>query len=433
MNPLKYQSGFGNHFKSEALAHSLPQTQHSPQKVPHGLYAEHISGSSFLAPRSENLKTWVYRILPSVLHSAEFKEIKMDLFKSAPLENTHTPPTQLRWSPMSAPKTPTTFIQGLVTFCANGNVQTQQGSAIHLYACNTSMEKDFFYNADGDFLIVPQDGDLFISTELGCLEIKPSEIALIPRGIKFQVKLQTSFAKGYVCENYGKPFQLPTLGVIGANGLAYPEHFLVPEAFYEEVTGDYKIHAKFQGKIWECEAHHSPLDVVAWSGNYVPYKYDLTRFQAINTVSFDHPDPSIFTVLTSPSSDIGMSNVDFVIFPSRWSVAENTFRPPYYHRNLMSEFMGLITGTYDAKPDGCLPGGASLHNCMTPHGPDTQAYTAACSTELKPSKFDHTLAIMFESRCVFQVSSFALQSELLQKDYLKCWQGLNANFKKSKS
>ena len=167
------------------------------------------------------------------------------------------------------------------------------------------------------------------------------------------------------------------------------------------------------------------IDVVGWHGNYAPYKYDLTRFNTMNTVSFDHPDPSIFTVLTSPSAKPGTANVDFVIFPPRWMVGEDTFRPPYFHRNVMSEYMGLINGVYDAKPAGGFePGGGSLHNCMTPHGPETEAFNAASNAKLKPEYLGSTLAFMFESSLVYSPTRHGLETPALQKNYLNCWRGM---------
>ncbi|HEX6160150.1 MAG TPA: homogentisate 1,2-dioxygenase domain-containing protein, partial [Thermoanaerobaculia bacterium] len=268
-----------------------------------------------------------------------------------------------------------------------------------------------------------------LRTELGHVEVKPGEIAVIPRGTKFRVELQGDDARGYLCENFGAPFRLPDLGPIGANGLANPRDFLSPVAAYEEVEGDFELIAKFGGTLWSARIDHSPLDVVAWHGNYAPYKYDLARFNAINTVSFDHPDPSIFTVLTSPSDTPGTANCDFVIFPPRWMVAENTFRPPYFHRNVMNEYMGLIYGEYDAKAEGFVPGGGSLHNCMSGHGPDAATFEAASNAKLEPRYLGETLAFMFETRYVIRPTRFALETPLLQRDYWRCWQGIQKHFK----
>ncbi len=425
MQALTYQSGFGNEFATEAMARALPIGQNSPQRAPLGLYAEQLSGTAFTAPRAQNLRSWLYRIRPSVIHKP-FKQIQNKCWQSAPFTDAAPTPNQLRWNPLPLPNAPTDFIEGMMTMAGNGDVSMQAGMAAHVYAANISMAR-FFYNADGELLIVPQEGELTIRTELGVLEIAPGEIAVVPRGLKFRVE-HTGEVRGYVCENYGAPFRLPELGPIGANGLANARDFLTPVAAYENEEGDFRLIAKFQGNLWEAEIHHSPLDVVAWHGNYAPYKYDLARFNTINTVSFDHPDPSIFTVLTSPSDTAGTANVDFVIFPPRWMVAEHTFRPPWFHRNVMSEFMGLIHGEYDAKPSGFLLGGASLHNCMSPHGPDAEAFEKASHAELTPKKYENTLAFMFESRYVLRTTAFALATPALQKDYWECWQGLPKNF-----
>lgn len=422
-----YMHGFGNHFSSEALSGALSRGRNSPQKAPYNLYAEQINGTAFTAPREVNLSAWLYRIRPSVLHG-EFKLVKQHQFVTAPFPSTYTPPTQMRWDPMPYTDKNLNFIESLFTFAGNGSTEMQNGAAIHFYCATKSMSHEYFYNADGEMLIVPQEGDLRFKTELGTLDVKPGEIIVIPRGIKFQVVLLHDKARGYVCENYGLAFRIPELGIIGANGLANPRDFLVPVAAFENLAGDYKLLAKFQGQLWEASLAHSPLDVVAWHGTYTPYKYDLSLFNTINTVSYDHPDPSIFTVLTSPSNIPGVANVDFVIFPPRWMVAENTFRPPYYHRNIMSEFMGLIHGRYDAKEDGFLPGGASLHNCMSAHGPDATAYEKGTSSSLKPEYYANTLAFMFESRQVWNLTEAAFKAKFRQQDYLNCWQSLTAHF-----
>lgn len=423
---LTYLHGFGNHFQTESMPGIFNDSRNSPQKVPFGLYAEQLSGSAFTMPRAMNLHSWLYRIRPSVLHG-DFELYSQEHFLTPPFSHP-TPPTQMRWDPMPYPKDRKDFIEGIITLAGNGNAAALSGAAIHLYAFNASMENRFFYNADGDFLIVPQEGKLLFKTEFGKLSVKPGEIIVIPRGIKFQVILKSDKARGYICENFGLPFRLPELGVIGANGLANPRDFQTPHASFEELTGNYQLITKFQRNLWVASISHSPLDVVGWHGNYVPYKYDLTKFNTINTVSFDHPDPSIFTVLTSPSKTVGIANVDFVIFPPRWMVADNTFRPPYYHRNIMNEYMGLIYGTYDAKETGFLPGGGSLHNCMSAHGPDADAFHKASSAELKPEYYCDTLAFMFESEQVWHVSLNA--NHFRQHHYLNCWQGLKSNFQK---
>lgn len=426
---LKYQSGFGNHFETEALPQTLPLGQNSPQRVAHGLYAEQLSGTAFTAPRSENARSWLYRIRPSVLHG-KFEHLQQDRITSQLPHDLPQPPTQMRWDPLPIPTQPLDWLASLQTWCVAGDFRAHAGSAVHLYACNQAMKGRYFYNADGELLLVPQEGGLVLRTELGVLTCRPGEIAVIPRGVKFLVELQDKHARGYVCENFGQPFKLPDLGPIGANGLANPRDFLTPVAAFEEKSGSFQLVAKYRGQLWTAALEHSPLDVVGWHGNYAPYKYDLARFNVINTVSFDHPDPSIFTVLTSSSDHPGTANLDFVIFPPRWMVAEHTFRPPYFHRNVMSEYMGLIRGMYDAKEAGFVPGGGSLHNCMSAHGPESAVFEKASSVELKPQALTDTLAFMFECRYSFGVTQTAQRTPLLQDNYLDCWKSLSPHFKK---
>jgi homogentisate 1,2-dioxygenase len=417
-----YLPGFGAHHVSEALPGALPEGQNSPQKPPFGLYAEQLSGTAFTAPRHENRRSWLYRLRPSAGHPA-YAPLAHPTLRSGPFTEAPADPNRLRWGPAPMPDTPQDFIDGLVTIAGNGDVATGAGMAAHLYLANRSMVDRCFYNADGELLIVPQEGRLRLVTEFGVLEIGPGEMGLIPRGVKFRAELPDGTARGYVCENYGALFRLPELGPIGSNGLANPRDFLAPAAAYEDVERPTQVVQKFHGALWATTPDHSPLDVAAWHGTLYPYKYDLARFNTIGTVSFDHPDPSIFTVLTSPSDTPGTANADFVIFPPRWMVAEHTFRPPWFHRNVMSELMGLVTGAYDAKAGGFAPGGISLHNCMSAHGPDVASWQGASSAELKPHKIDNTLAFMFESRWAFHPTAWAMASPQLQTGYDACWDG----------
>jgi homogentisate 1,2-dioxygenase len=424
---VSYQSGFGNEFATEAVSGGLPQGQNSPQRHPLGLYAEQFSGTPFTAPRAQNRRSWLYRIRPSVTHRP-FEEVASRLLRSGPFNEAPPTPNQLRWDPLPIPEAPTDFVEGLITMGGSGDPALQAGVAIHLYAANQPMRDRFFYDADGELLIVPQLGRLSIFTELGVMDAAPGEICILPRGLKFRIDLPEGAARGYVCENFGAYFRLPELGPIGANGLANARDFLAPVAAFEDREGDFRVVARFQGRLWEAPIDHSPLDVVAWHGNYAPYKYDLARFNCINTVSFDHPDPSVYTVVTSPSAVPGTANVDFAVFPPRWQVAEHTFRPPWFHRNFMNEFMGLIFGTYDAKAEGFVPGGASLHNCMSGHGPDAETYERATSAGLKPVYLENTLAFMFETQLVIRPSRFALETSIRQHEYFECWQGLKKHF-----
>ena len=439
--PPIYQTGFGNEYASEAVPGALPQGRNSPQRAPLALYPELLSGTAFTAPRHENRRTWLYRRQPSVV-SGRYEAYGQAFWQTGGDANTALAPEPLRWNPFpvgdAADGVDDDFVDGIRTLAANGDAQMQTGVAAHIYLATRSMGRRALVNADGEMLVVPQQGALRLVTEMGVLEVKPGEIALLPRGVAFKVELLDGPSRGYMCENYGAHFRLPELGPIGSNGLANARDFKAPVAAFEAATsdntafeaaaGEYEVIRKYGGHLWRAPMKHSPFNVVAWHGNLAPVKYDTADFMAIGSISFDHPDPSIFTVLTSPSDTPGTANCDFVVFPPRWLVAEDTFRPPWYHRNLMSEFMGLVHGEYDAKPEGFKPGGASLHNCMVPHGPDTEAFDRASNAELSPHKLDNTLAFMFESRYRFIPTGFALASPQLDPGYADCWAGLKDRF-----
>lgn len=281
--------------------------------------------------------------------------------------------------------------------------------------------------------VVPQQGVLDITTEFGKLRVAPNEIAVIQRGIRYSVNLPDGPSRGYILEVFGAHFELPDLGPIGANGLANPRDFQTPVAYYEEQDNvEWDMITKFNGQLFVAKQNHTPFDVVAWHGNYAPYKYNLDNFCVINSVSFDHIDPSIFTVLTAKSDTPGVAIADFVIFPPRWAVQEKTFRPPYFHRNCMSEFMGLITGDYDGKSDGFLPGGGSLHSIMTPHGPDAAVFESASTADLKPVHIgDSNQAFMFETSFMLSLTPWGLETcGKVQHDYYKAWASLDSKFNK---
>ena len=423
-----YLSGFGNHHASESVAGALPQGRNSPQRAAHGLYAELISGTAFTAPRADNRRTWMYRRQPSVVSGA-YQPHAHTGWTSGAAGGVAVPPDPLRWHPFALASEPTDFIDGLHTLAANGDADAQIGIAVLVYTANLSMARRALVNADGELLIVPQQGRLVVTTELGVLDVRPGEIVVLPRGLAFKVALPDGASRGYVAENYGAPFRLPELGPIGSNGLANPRDFLAPVAACEDTPGAYELVKKFGGRLWRTTQPATPFNVVAWHGNLAPVKYDTAHFMTIGSISFDHPDPSIFTVLTSPSDTPGTANCDFVIFPPRWLVAEDTFRPPWYHRNLMSEFMGLVHGQYDAKPEGFKPGGASLHNAMVPHGPDTEAFAKASHAPLAPHKLDDTLAFMFESRHRLVPTAWAMAGGALDAGYAACWAGLQDTFR----
>ena len=427
---FRYSTGFGNEFATEAVEGSLPAGRNSPQQAPLGLYAEQLSGTAFTQPRGVNRRSWVYRILPSAKHPA-FRRIDSKKLKGTPFDELEPDPNRLRWDPLPLPveSAPQDFIDGLFTVAGNGDIKTRAGIAIHLYAANRSMRDRYFVDSDGELLLVPELGAVIVHTELGPMRVSPGEIAVVPRGIRFKVELTDVVARGYVCENFGANFALPERGPIGANGLANERDFLSPHAAFEERNHTVQVVNKFGGNLWAADYDHSPLDVVAWHGNYAPYKYDTANYMVIGTISYDHPDPSIFTVLTSPTDTPGLANCDFVIFAPRWLVGENTFRPPWYHRNIMSEYMGLVTGEYDAKAEGFVPGGASLHNTYASHGPDAETYAKASAAELKPQKIDGTLAFMFESRWTILPTRQAMEAAFRQPDYDAVWSGLTRNFR----
>jgi homogentisate 1,2-dioxygenase len=424
-----YMTGFENSFATEALPNALPMGRNSPQKAPLGLYAEQLSGSAFTAPRRTNKRTWFYRIRPSVKHGRGFKPVDRGLLRTAPCrDESDLPLGQMRWRPIEIPAEPCDFLAGLRTIGTCGDVHVQAGMASHVYVANTSMDRKYFYNSDGEMLLVPQENVIRVFTECGLIDAEPGEVVLVPKGMKFKVDLPNGPARGYVCENYGAYFTLPERGPIGANCLANARDFLTPVAAFEDREEPSQLYVKALGKLYVTELGQSPLDVVAWHGNFAPCKYDLRRFSPVGSVLFDHPDPSIYTVLTSASDTAGTANVDFVIFPERWVVMENSFRPPWYHMNVMSEFMGLIYGVYDAKPQGFVPGGMSLHNALVAHGPDAEAFERASNRKLEPEKLSGTMAFMFETRYPLSPTAYASNLELLDGEYPDAWDSLKKTY-----
>lgn len=432
-----YMPGFGNDFETEALPGALPQGQNSPQKCNYGLYAEQLSGTAFTAPRGQNERTWCYRIRPSVRHTGRFKLIDVPYWKTAPnlpvgdpQRRTITSLGQYRWDPipLPGPEEDLTWITGMRTMTTAGDVNIQIGMASHVYLITRSMQDEYFYSADSELLVVPQEGRLRFCTELGIIDLEPKEIAILPRGLVYRVEVLEGPCRGFVCENYGQKFDLPGRGPIGANCLANPRDFKSPVAAYEDKQARSRVVIKWCGQFHETWIDHSPLDIVAWHGNYCAYKYDLRTYSPVGAILFDHPDPSIFTVLTAPSGQEGTANIDFVLFRERWLVAEHSFRPPWYHKNIMSELMGNIYGVYDAKPQGFAPGGISLHNCMLPHGPDRDAFEGASNAELRPEKRDNTMSFMFETRFPQHLTEFAAHEAPMQEEYIEVWNHLEKKF-----
>lgn len=417
-----YMTGFGNHFATEAVPGALPQGRNSPQRPAFGLYAEQLSGTAFTAPRAENRRSWLYRLRPSAAHPAFTRYEGAPLFAPGVVKQPFAP-NRLRWAPLEI-EGDADWLDSLTTMVVAGSgPASQAGVAVHIYRAGRDMERRAFVSGDGELIVIPEQGRLTLLTEFGRIDIDPGRIALIPRGVRFRVTLPDGQARGYVAENHGQPFRLPDLGPIGANGLANPRDFETPVAWFEDIEGDFELVQKFRGSLWTTNLGRSPLDVVAWHGNLAPCTYDLFRFNTIGSVSFDHPDPSIYTVLTSPSDVPGTANADFVIFPPRWLVAEDTFRPPWFHRNVMSECMGLITGAYDAKAEGFRPGAVSVHNQMSGHGPDVASWKGASEADLRPHKIAETMAFMVESRWIFSPTDHAMRTGALDHDYDQVWQG----------
>ena len=422
-----YMPGFGNDFETEALPGALPEGMNSPQKVNYGLYGEQLSGTAFTDVRPE--RTWCYRIRPSVKHSHRYERIDLPYWRSAPhVIDDVTSLGQYRWDPVPHSDEPLTWLTGMRTMTTAGDVNTQVGMASHIYLVTQSMQDAYFYSADSEMLVVPQEGRLRFCTELGIIDLEPKEIAILPRGLVYRVEVLDGPARGFVCENYGAKFELPGRGPIGANCMANPRDFKAPVAAFEDREAPSRLTIKWCGQFHETQIGHSPLDVVAWHGNYAPCKYDLRTYCPVGAVLFDHPDPSIFTVLTAPSGQPGVANIDFVLFRERWMVAEDTFRPPWYHKNIMSELMGNIYGQYDAKPKGFVPGGMSLHNMMLPHGPDKNAFEGASNAELDAVKLDNTMSFMFETRFPQHLTRFAADEAPLQDDYIDCWADIDKKF-----
>ncbi len=424
-----YMPGFGNDFETEALPGALPQGMNSPQKCNYGLYGEQLSGTAFTAPSHQNERTWCYRIRPSVKHAGRLTRIDLPYWKSAPhMPDDVTSLGQYRWDPLAHSDAPLTWLTGMRTMTSAGDVNTQVGMASHIYLVNDSMVDSYFYSADSEMLVVPQEGRLRFCTELGVIDLAPQEIAILPRGLVYRVEVLEGPCRGFVCENYGQKFELPSRGPIGANCMANPRDFKTPVAAFEDREVPSVMTIKWCGQFHQSKIDQSPLDVVAWHGNYAPLKYDLKTYCPVGAMLFDHPDPSIFTVLTAPSGQDGTANIDFVLFRERWMVAENTFRPPWYHKNIMSELMGNIYGQYDAKPKVFTPGGMSLHNLMMPHGPDKTAFEGASNADLKAEKLDNTMSFMFETRFPQHLTVFAAKEAPAQDDYIDCWKSLDKKF-----
>jgi len=423
---LEYMSGFGNEFQSEAVAGALPQGQNSPQKCAFGLYSELVSGTVFTAPRALNRRSYLFRTRPTVAQP-DFQRCELANFKTPPLEFPPYP-MAMRWDPYPLELARGDFLDGMTTICGNGSPVQQSGLAIHTYCANRSMTGRAFSNADGEMLILPQHGGIRVTTEVGLLEAAPGELVLIPKGMKFRVDLLSDVARGFVCENFGHPFVLPELGLIGSNGLANACDFLTPVAHFEDSDEPVELVHKYAGAFWSATMGHSPFNVVAWRGNWAACKFDMHRFVVLGAQMVDHPDPSIFCALTSPSHPVAGGNVDFMILPPRWLVAEHTFRPPGFHRSAVAEFLALIQGAHDTRASRFAPGASSLHNNWTAHGPDVATHDKGRVAELVPTKFEETLVIMLDSRFPYEIAPGGMDGPHRQLDCTSSWQGFQKRF-----
>lgn len=433
----KYLRGFfGDGYQSEALEGAVPEKYNSPQLAPHGLYAEQLSGTPFTKGRRVLERTWLYKIQPSAGHQrAAYRPVSNPSAFPMLLKPKHATPAQKRWPPVPLPadSQQIDWVHGMVCTAGAGSEETKAGIRIYHYAANISMGNSSFCSSDGDILILPEKGELDVVTEMGRMQVRPGEVCCIQRGIKYKVDIVDGKAvRGYACETFEGAFHPPDLGPMGTNGLANPRDFMRPSAWYEDKQCDWMHYQKFLGEMFELPQSRSPFDTVGWHGNYIPWKYDLARFCAINSVTYDHVDPSSFTVVTSQTGgrEPGTASCDFVIFPPRWMVQEGTFRPPYYHRNCMSEYMGNISGQYEAKAQGFVPGAATLHSCMAGHGPDVQGFEGAIKIDTtKPMHlgFDN-LAFMFESAYILRLTDYAVTTNPAEADYWKVWQGFRKMF-----
>ncbi|GJE85537.1 homogentisate 1,2-dioxygenase [Phanerochaete sordida] len=435
-DPYRYQVGFGNWFTSEALPNVLPSGQNMPQKNKYDLYTEGMNGCPFTAPRAQNQHNWLYRIRPSVAHQGITKSAKQNPYLVAEFSlndpKQSVSPERVAWRPDSVPANErVTFVHGIKSMAGNGSPLLREGVVLHTYACNASMERQAFVNSDGDFLLVPVAGRLDIQTELGRMMVFPGEVAVVQRGLKWKVSVPDGKAMGYIQEIFGMHYELPELGPLGASGLANPRDFEHPVAHFDVDQSDWEVLYKLGGQLWSCAQDHTPFDVVAWHGNYVPYKYDLDAFISCGSLSRDHMDPSVWTVLTARSKTPGVALADVIFAGERWDVAEKTFRPPYFHRNTATEIIGLISGDFGFERD-FAPGALSLETGFGAHGMESDAYDAASDMELKPTKIlQGTRMVLFETSMLMCLTEHALKTSR-RKESEGGHKGLEAKFLKHK-
>ncbi|KAH9874017.1 hypothetical protein IAQ61_004645 [Plenodomus lingam] len=444
-DPYNYQAGWGNRHQSEVIPGTLPVAQNNPQEVRFGLYTEGITYSAFAAPRAHNYSTYMYRCRPAAAHNGyvpfESKSNIQNCFLSLN-PKVATLPEQAEWRPFPLPKEEEKidFANGLHTLAGSGDPNIREGLALYVYMINSSMERRAFCNADGDFLICAQLGTLDIVTEMGKIFLQPGEICVIQRGIRFCMNLapDTKVARGYITEVWGSMWELPDLGPLGGHGLANPRDFLYPVAAIDDnLHVDWQIVNKINGELVAIQQDHSPFDLVAWHGNVVPYKYDLTKFSSQNSTSIDHTDPSIFTVLTAKSRDPLTPLADFLWFGPRWDVATNTFRLPYFHRNSASEFLACLYGQGLGRSDDFQPGGGSFEGGHTPHGGFHEGYQHGMRIhESQPEKIlTEQLTIMIESSRLFLWTEWARKGCGVIDEHgtnYKVWEALPDRFSANK-
>jgi len=423
-------TGFGNVHQSEDLPDALPRDQNSPRRVAYGLYAEQVNGSGFVAPRHENRRSWLYRVRPSADQSPAVALPQGFLagdFLAEPPE-----PNLAGWAPLPLPTVATDFVDGLATLGGAGSARLRRGYAVHVYAANRGMEDRCFGNADGDLLILPEQGALTLLTELGPLEVAPGQVALVPRGIRFSVLVSVGGARGYVAESFGRPFGLPDRGPVGANGLADARHFRAPSAWHEDrVSLGYRVTAKLAGRLFESTQDHSPFDVAAWQGNHVPTVYDLDAFSPVGNARFDHGDPSIHTVLSAPMDEQGAHTLDLVAFVARWDVTEHTFRPPYFHRNVTTELNGIVR-------DAVVPGSPFVPGCffltpsLVPHGvvaASVERHLAEAAAESPRRSSESSLWFQFETALPFVPTPWARDAAHRIADWPLVWGAYRKHFR----
>lgn len=422
--------GFGGHHRGEALAGAVPGRQNTPRHAPYGLHSEQVSGTGFVAPRRENLRSWLYRIRPSAQHTrfspVDHPRVSHDF-------EIQSSPNLSAWSQIvDDSEGPQDFVAGLTTLGGAGNPALRRGFALHGYRATADMEDHAFTNADGDLLVLPQQGRLIALTEFGALEVEPGEVLLLPRGLRVSILVPDGEAQGYAAEIFAGHFQLPERGPIGANGLVDERHFRGPTPYYEDrLAPGFRMTHKFGGALSEATQDHSPFDVVGWHGAYLPLAYRFSAFSPVSNTAFDHTDPSAFTVLSAALDEEGANALDLVVFPARWDPTEHTFKPPYFHRNVTTEINGIIEDPSLNAP--FTTGMVFVTPSMTPHGVRAGAVERflAKSDEAadRPTKSSSkSLWFQFETALHFHRTEWAKRTDLAKEDWPDVWGEYGVHF-----